>query len=107
MTYNMPGASVLLFEDRFMLAFKFFILQALGIHFEDMALVVFGRLRFSVKAYIGSCESFYRIVGYLWVISWFWLTLGWGGDAYLKSGIMGVNDVPIPIAEKTLRYLNL
>ncbi|KAI9699100.1 MAG: hypothetical protein M1836_003289 [Candelina mexicana] len=110
MTYNMPGSTTLSFEDGFLLAFKFFILQAMGIHLEDIFFGIcdrvgfyFGKASFSLQEY----KFLRRILGYAWVISWFWFSLGWGGDAYLKSGILGVNDVPVPFAGKLLRYWNL
>ena len=107
MTYHMPGMSIFPFEDKFMLAFKFFVLQAIGIHFEDIVLGICDRLRYPKQAFAKNHKTFWRIFGYLWVISWFWFSLGWGGDAYLKSGIMGLNDVPMPFAGKLLQSFNL
>lgn len=108
MTYSMPGTSSLPFEDSFMLAFKFFVLQAMGIHFEDTVLAICRRLRPRETPVSKTSQVFGRAFGYLWVISWFWFSLGqWGGDALLKSGIMGVNDVPVPIAGKVLSMFNL
>lgn len=105
MTYNIiPSTSSLSFEDSFMLAFKFFVLQAMGIHFEDTVLAAYRRLRHMPAS---KNQTFGRVFGYLWVISWFWFSLGWGGDALLKSGIMGVNDVPMPIAGKLLSKFNI
>ncbi|KAI9769733.1 MAG: hypothetical protein M1835_006662 [Candelina submexicana] len=114
MTYNMPGSSsTLSFEHGFLLAFKFFILQAMGIHLEDIFFGICDRLGgffFSEKKTALSLQD-YRFLrrgfGYVWVVSWFWFSLGWGGDAYLKSGILGVNDVPVPFVGRLLRYWNL
>ena len=105
MTYNMPGS--ISFADGFLLTFKFFILQAIGIQCEDVIIAVYENIGFPKFLSPEMRKPLRNWCGYLWVISWFWFTLGWGGDAYLKSGIMFVNDVPLPIAGKVLKNLGL
>ena len=104
MTYNLPGTNSLPFEYSFMLAFKFFVMQAMAIQFEDTVLAICRRVR---KTPASENQIFGRVFGYLWVISWFWFSLGWGGDALLKSNMMRVSDVPVPVVGVLFSTLDL
>ena len=43
------------------------------------------------------------LLGYIWVICWFWFSLGWGGDANLKSGLFTIKAAKISIVRPLLR----
>ena len=43
------------------------------------------------------------VLGYLWVVSWFWFSLGWGGDANLKSGLFTIRAAKLSIVGPLLR----
>ncbi|KAI9743462.1 MAG: hypothetical protein M1818_002774 [Claussenomyces sp. TS43310] len=115
MTFVMPASAQHSFYDRFMLAFNFFILQAIGIHFEDIVIAIYKHVA-KESSDVGSPKTRgtkassvagKTFVGYVWVVCWFWFSLGWGGDAYLKAGIGNVNDAPYPFVGFFLSYVGL
>ena len=114
MTHSMPTTVNHTFHDRFLLAFDFFILQAMGIHLEDIIISVYesltrsnsesGKIK-SEDMYQPASAVWKTTVGYLWVVCWFWFSLGWGADAILKSGMGNVNDVQIPFVDSFLVFV--
>lgn len=77
-------------------SFKFFLLQAVAITFEDFVIYIGKRLlpRTGVKINPGRADESWagavvRIMGYCWVILWFCVTLPEWRD---KTGVAGVNS---------------
>ena len=97
-----------MFERRLVYrSFKFFLLQAVAITFEDFVIYI-GKcllLRRGIELRPGKtdgswAEVMLRIVGYCWVILWFCLTLPIWAD---ESSIAGFNNNDIgPIAQLVL-----
>ena len=87
----------------------------MAIQFEDTVIGSYERL-FPVQSRNSQSEekgataatgidgvSWKTVLGYLWVVSWFWFSLGWGGDANLKSGLFTIRPAKISIVGPLLR----
>ena len=110
-TYMAPPSAGHSLHDSFWLFFNFFILQAMGIHFEDTVIGIYDRVfpsnvrsvnteekkRDGLEAEVDNTPSWKTLVGYTWLICWFWFSLGWGGDANLKSGLATINPIKLSI----------
>ena len=101
-------------HDSFWLFFNFFIIQAMGIQLEDTVIGIYNRIFPSRTRETNANEKKHgldmdiplwkTLVGYTWVICWFWFSLGWGGDANLKSGLSTINPIKWSIAGPLLDW---
>ena len=83
------------------------MLQALAIHVEDIIIGTYSRLLPSDNPNAKRKEDkdgsdmkaplWKILVGYTWVTCWFWFSLGWGGDANLKSGLATISPIKLSI----------
>jgi hypothetical protein len=69
MTYTMPANRFHSFNDRFLSVFTCFVGNAMAIHFKDIVINIYGRLGGTKVD-----KLLKRLVGYTWVILWFWFT---------------------------------
>ena len=116
--------------ESFWLYFNFFILQGMAIQFEDAVIGSYERLfptqsSSSSSSSSSSCHHAYQskgngkrgdtadveisgvtwktILGYIWVIGWFCFSLGWAGDASLKSGLYTIQAAKFSIIRPLLK----
>jgi Membrane bound O-acyl transferase family len=89
-------------DHRYRNVIAFFVIQAVGITFEDAVIGLFGPKCLNWK---GRHWWMWRIVGYLWVAGWFWKTLPLGIDANVQGGFCTRNPAMFPIVEKVLGML--
>jgi len=100
MTYSMPAYGTHTFSDRFSRVFFCFVLNAAIIHFEDGVINVYKRLFPDSKP--GGWKS---LVGYVWTTLCVWFSLQMAGTAYLRMGMTGTPDVPVPVMGRVLGAL--
>lgn len=70
----------------------FFSSQVVGIFIEETVIEVYGR----VCGNVGTL-SWYRWVGFLWVATWFYLTLPFFLDNMFESGLMDASTMPFSV----------
>ncbi|KAI1863933.1 uncharacterized protein JN550_009212 [Neoarthrinium moseri] len=106
---------------RFRLQFIFYMLQPFAIQFEDLVKFVYKHLIRMPKKRSDSHDpkgkgdtsepletsvgvTWTKIISHMWVICWVWFSMGWAGDALLKSGVARLTPLPVPIVERVLIY---
>ncbi|KAI1905967.1 hypothetical protein LOZ12_006416 [Ophidiomyces ophidiicola] len=111
MTYTMPSTAQHTFDDRFLLVFKGFFIQAFIVHIEDIILWAYRKLTGDTHGERGKTSAdkkrkmWKTLLGYIWVTACIWYSLQLVGDGYLKTGITLTSDVPAPFMEKMFHYL--
>lgn len=81
------AADYMLFQNWSGTSIRFFVLQAVAITFEDIAIALASRLGFN-RNMLG-----FRVIGYVWVFAWFAFSLPIWLDPIVHAGTMdeGVN----------------
>ena len=77
---------------------QFFLLQAVGITFEDALIAVASRLGYRKP------NVFFKLIGFVWVFVWFTFCLPMWFDPQLHGGVMGNNTAIIQLP-KRIRHL--
>ncbi|KAG9230880.1 membrane bound O-acyl transferase family-domain-containing protein [Amylocarpus encephaloides] len=100
MTWAMPANPDHTFNDRFLTVFTCFVGNAVAMNFEDIVMGIYHK-----RGGTREKRLWKSVLGYTWVTCWIWITCCWGATSYIKMGMTGVSDVPLPIAGKLLSRL--
>lgn len=76
----------------------FFVAQALAITFEDIAIGIYNRQKRVVLS-----DGTRKVIGYVWVIFWFYYSLPWALDEHLNKGL-GYRPLPISVVKIAKNY---
>jgi hypothetical protein len=90
-SFLLPAPAGLPSEARWWPTWKFFMLQAVAVHAEDIAIALWKRAQSDKSA---QSPPWAKWVGRAWVVAWFWWSLPIGSDIFLQSGMALQPPVP-------------
>ena len=98
----MPHGPHATFDDRFYAWVRFFMRHAMAIHFEDFVIWCYKQVAVPVKKDGSKPDNrdivgkrWHRVVGRLWVTSWWLFAMDWAMKAVLHTGVLAE---PAPIS---------
>jgi hypothetical protein len=94
---------------------KFYIMQALGIHFEDFVIWCYKQVAGKpvkepgqeMEELVVELKTWHRLVGYAWVLSWWTYHTDLAMLAYLRTGLAAEDPLPFSLLRPLLKQLGV
>ena len=113
-TYAMPYGPNHTFHLRFTRWFSFVFWQAPAIQFEDFVIWCYKRVVAKTERKVGDEEpkeqeikvmAWHKVVGYIWVLGWWYSIMHWPADAMLRFGVVKANPLPFSVLNPIVTWV--